>query len=80
MKDITINFENTAKYNLFVQFKRLAAAAGFCNFEHVEKFYATLKSLFQKVIVEHEKEYDSETLPKVCIYDNSQAYPHLLPR
>ena len=48
------------------KFKRLAAAAGFCDFDHVEKFYATLKGFFHEIIAEHEKEYDSETLPKVC--------------
>ena len=61
-----MNFENGIKYNLFLPVKKLAAAVGFCNFEHVERFYSTLKGLFRDVISEHEKEYDGETIPKVC--------------
>ena len=65
-KDLQLNFENAIKYNLFLPIKRLAAFLGFCNFEHVERFYSTLKELFRKVIYEHEKEFDSGTIPKVC--------------
>ena len=65
-KDLQLNFENAIKYNLFLPIKSLAAFWGFCNFEHVERFYCTLKELFRKVIYEHEKEFDSGTIPKVC--------------
>ena len=65
-KDLQLNFENGIKYNLFLPIKRLAAFLGICNFEHVERFYNTLKDLFRKVINEHEKEFDSGTIPKVC--------------
>ena len=66
MKDLTVNFENWWKYNLFLPVRRVAAAVGLCDFEHVERFYATLKGLFRDVISEHEQEYDGETNPKVC--------------
>ena len=79
MKDITLTFENGIKYNLFVKYKRLAAAAGFCDFDHVEKFYATLKGLFGELIAEHEKEYDSETIPKVCFMLHSSYLSSLSP-
>ena len=66
MKDLSVNFENWYKYNLFLPLKGLAAAMGICDFEHVERFYSNLKNLFRDVISEHEKEYDSDTIPKVC--------------
>ena len=66
INDLGVTFGYVVPYNFLLPIKKLATAAGWCDFEFVQKFYRSLKSLFNKVIDEHETSYDNEASPRVC--------------